>query len=64
MSDFVFNRTYRGKVKAVILDWSGTTVDAYVVAPAPVFAAVFTKHVGQAPMVEARMTTRWGGMGG
>ena len=54
MSDFVFNRTYRGKVKAVILDWSGTTVDAYVVAPAVVFVEVFKKHGVEISMVEAR----------
>lgn len=34
-------RTYRGKVRAVILDWSGTTADAYVIAPAVVFVEVF-----------------------
>ena len=54
MSDFVFNRSYRGKVKAVILDWSGTTVDAYVVAPAVVFVEVFKKHGVEISMVEAR----------
>ena len=54
MSDFVFNRTYRGKVKALILDWSGTTVDAYVVAPAVVFVEVFKKHGVEISMPEAR----------
>ena len=54
MSDFVYNRSYRGKVKAVILDWSGTTVDAYVVAPAVVFVEVFKKHGVEISMVEAR----------
>ena len=36
-ADCVYRREYRGQVKAVILDWSGTTVDAYVMAPAVVF---------------------------
>ncbi len=54
MSDFVFNRTYRGKVKALILDWSGTTADAYVVAPAVVFVEVFKKHGVEISMPEAR----------
>ena len=30
-------RLYQGPVKAVILDWSGTTADAYVIASAHVF---------------------------
>ncbi len=54
MSDFVFSRSYRGKVKAVILDWSGTTADAYVVAPAVVFVEVFRKHGVAISMAEAR----------
>jgi phosphonoacetaldehyde hydrolase len=54
MSDFVFTRSYRGKVKAVILDWSGTVADAYVVAPAVVFVEVFAKHGVEISMTEAR----------
>ena len=42
--DFVYSRSYRGSVNAVILDWSGTTADAYVIAPAVVFVEVFSKH--------------------
>ena len=34
--DFVYNRNYTGQVKGLILDWSGTTADAYVLAPAVV----------------------------
>ncbi|MBT5040881.1 MAG: phosphonoacetaldehyde hydrolase, partial [Actinobacteria bacterium] len=33
-------RSYRGSVRGVVLDWSGTTVDAYVIAPAIVFVEV------------------------
>ena len=52
--DFVFNRSYRGRVKAAILDWSGTTADAYVLAPAVVFVDVFRKHGVEISMPEAR----------
>ena len=53
-TDYVYSRNYRGKVKAVILDWSGTTADAYVVAPAVVFVDVFKKHGVDITMPEAR----------
>ena len=52
--DYVYNRTYRGKVQALILDWSGTTADAYVLAPAVVFVEVFKKHGVEISMTEAR----------
>lgn len=54
MSDFVFSRSYRGQVKALILDWSGTTADAYVVAPAVVFVDVFKRQGVEISMAEAR----------
>lgn len=53
-ADYVYSRGYRGKVKAVILDWSGTTADAYVLAPAVVFVDVFKKHGVEISMSEAR----------
>ena len=53
-ADYVYNRSYRGKVKAVILDWSGTTADAYVLAPAVVFVDVFKRHGVEISMAEAR----------
>ena len=53
-ADYVYNRTYRGKVQALILDWSGTTADAYVLAPAVVFVDVFKKHGVEISMAEAR----------
>ncbi len=53
-SDYVFSRSYRGPVKAVILDWSGTTADAYVIAPAVVFVEVFRKQGVEISMIEAR----------
>jgi len=53
-SDYVYSRSYRGKVKGVVLDWSGTTADAYVMAPAVVFVDVFKKHGVEVSMAEAR----------
>ncbi len=54
MSDFVYSRSYRGKVKALVLDWSGTTADVYVVAPAVVFVEVFKNQGVEISMAEAR----------
>jgi phosphonoacetaldehyde hydrolase len=54
MSDFVYSRSYRGKVKALVLDWSGTTADAYVVAPAVVFVEAFKNQGVPISMAEAR----------
>jgi phosphonoacetaldehyde hydrolase len=42
--DFVFQRSYRGRLKAVILDWAGTTLDYGCFAPAVVFAEVFKRQ--------------------
>ena len=42
--NYRFVRSYVGQVKAAILDWSGTTADKYVLAPAVVFVDVFEKH--------------------
>ncbi|MHA1600972.1 MAG: phosphonoacetaldehyde hydrolase [Alphaproteobacteria bacterium] len=53
-SDYVYTRGYRGKVKGIVLDWSGTTADAYVLAPAVVFVQVFKKHDVAISMAEAR----------
>jgi phosphonoacetaldehyde hydrolase len=53
-ADYVYSRGYRGKVKALVLDWSGTTADAYVLAPAVVFVDVFKKHGVEISMAEAR----------
>lgn len=49
-----FARTYVGPVRGVILDWSGTTADKYVLAPAVVFCEVFQKHKVPISMQEAR----------
>jgi len=41
--DFVFKRSYRGSLKAVILDWAGTTMDYGCFAPAVVFIEVYRR---------------------
>ena len=54
MNKYVEEKKYRGKVQAIILDWSGTTADAYVVAPAVVFVEVFKRQNVEISMAEAR----------
>lgn len=53
-SEYTFARTYRGKIKATVLDWSGTLADAYVIAPAVVFVEVFKSQGVEISMEEAR----------
>ena len=53
-SDYVYNRVYQGRVKGLVLDWSGTTADEYVIAPAVVFVDVFKKFGVEISMTEAR----------
>ena len=42
--DFVFKRSYRGPLQAVILDWAGTAVDYGSFAPTAVFLRLFESH--------------------
>jgi phosphonoacetaldehyde hydrolase len=42
--DFVFHRSYRGRLKAVILDWAGTTIDFGSFAPVAVFLHLFEQQ--------------------
>jgi len=44
----------RHRTKAVILDFSGTTLDAYVLAPAVVFQQVFAEHGVNVTMKDCR----------
>ena len=48
-------RRYTGPLRACILDWSGTTADKYVIAPAVVFKEVFERHGVPITMKEARL---------
>jgi len=43
--DFIFQRSYRGSLKAAIFDWAGTTVDYGSFAPTAAFIKVF-EHKG------------------
>ena len=52
--DFVFKRTYRGPLRAVILDWAGTTMDYGCFAPAVVFIEVFKRQGVEITIAEAR----------
>ncbi len=52
--NYTYSRTYRGKVQALVLDWSGTIADAYVIAPAVVFVEVFKNQGVEISMEEAR----------
>ena len=52
--EYSYRRSYRGPIKAVVLDWAGTTVDYGSIAPAVVFVEAF-KHAGvDISMAEAR----------
>jgi len=52
--DFIFHRSYRGKLQAVILDWAGTTVDYGSFAPTAVFLRLFETEGVQITPADAR----------
>lgn len=54
MNEFTYLRRYRGKVKGVILDWAGTTMDYGCCAPAVVFIEVYKRQGVEISMAEAR----------
>ena len=51
---FTYERRYRGKIQAVLLDWAGTTMDYGCMAPAVVFVEVFKRQGVPISMEEAR----------
>lgn len=53
--EFTYSRTYRGPIRAVILDWAGTTMDFGCMAPAVVFREVFEKEGVPISLEEARI---------
>lgn len=55
ISHYQINNKYLGQLQGVILDWSGTTADKYVIAPAVVFKDVFEKFNVPISMEEARL---------
>jgi phosphonoacetaldehyde hydrolase len=52
--DFYFQRTYRGPLQAIILDWAGTTLDYGCYAPAVVFTEVYKRKGVPITIDEAR----------
>jgi phosphonoacetaldehyde hydrolase len=52
--DFLFRRSYRGPVKAVVLDWAGTAVDYGSFAPTAVFLRLFESQNVKITPEEAR----------
>jgi hypothetical protein len=42
--EFVYRRSYRGRVKLVVQDWAGTTLDYGCYAPAVVFIEVYKRR--------------------
>ena len=52
--DFFFKRIYRGPLKAVLLDWAGTTLDYGCFAPAVVFMEVYKRKGVEITIDEAR----------
>ncbi len=52
--DFVFQRSYRGPVKAVILDWAGTAIDYGSFALTAVFLRLFENRGVQITAEDAR----------
>ena len=51
---FTYERRYRGKIQAVLLDWAGTTMDYGCMAPAVVFVEVYQRQGVPITMDEAR----------
>jgi len=51
---FTYQRRYRGKIQAVLLDWAGTTMDYGCMAPAVVFVEVYRRQGVPITMEEAR----------
>ncbi len=54
MNSFRYQRRYQGQLKAVLLDWAGTTMDYGCYAPAVVFIEVFKRKGVAISMEEAR----------
>ena len=51
---FTYQRRYRGKIQAVLLDWAGNTMDYGCMAPAVVFVEVYKRQGVPITMDEAR----------
>lgn len=51
---FSYHRTYRGPLRAIILDWAGTVLDYGCYAPALVFVEIFQRQGVTVTLAEAR----------
>src|SRR5678815_5500419 len=51
---FSYQRRYRGPIRAVLLDWAGTTMDYGCMAPAVVFVEVYRRQRVPITIEEAR----------
>ena len=51
---FSYQRRYRGRIEAVLLDWAGTTMDYGCMAPAVVFVEVYKRQGVPITTEEAR----------
>ncbi len=52
--EFIYKRSYRGPLKAILLDWAGTTLDYGCYAPAVVFMEVYKRKEVPITIGEAR----------
>ncbi|MCA9103167.1 MAG: phosphonoacetaldehyde hydrolase [Planctomycetales bacterium] len=52
---YTYERRYRGRLRAALLDWAGTTVDYGCLAPAAVFVDVFAQRGVEITTDEARI---------
>ena len=52
--EYQYQRSYRGPVKMVVLDWAGTTMDYGCLAPAVVFIEVYKRQGVEISMEQAR----------
>lgn len=53
--NFSYQRTYRGRIQAVIIDWAGSTVDYGCCAPTKVFSRIFADQGVFVTVDEVRM---------
>ena len=53
--EYTYHRTYHGPLKAIILDWAGTTMDYGCYAPAVVFVEVYKRKNVPITIEEARV---------
>lgn len=53
--NFLFQRSYRGPLRGILLDWAGTTMDYGCYAPAVVFVEVYKRKGVPISVAEARV---------